>query len=87
MYDLEVELLKFAKKYQILYNFKFNHLPPALKDLSMMYASLAVGVVKIYDKANTGNISELIVCLRKILEAKDAGVRSIAININELKGE
>jgi hypothetical protein len=51
--------------------FAFEHLPPALKDVSRMFHSLATDICKDIEPG-----PERTVALRKLLEAKDAAVRA-----------
>lgn len=57
---------------EILQYFSYTHLPKALQDVSQPICILA------YDMANSlPQNTELIVGMRKLLEAKDAFVRSV----------
>ncbi len=56
----------------ILQFFKFDHLPPALQDVSAPFCSLAFQVVGTLPRN-----PERTVALRKLLEAKDAAVRAL----------
>lgn len=51
--------------------FKYDHLPTHLQEVSKPFAELALSI-KVLD----GDPREKSVCLRKILEAKDAAVRA-----------
>ena len=51
--------------------FTFEHLPPKLKDVSQAFCQVAQFV-----DAHLAPGTEKAVCLRKLLEAKDAGVRA-----------
>lgn len=51
--------------------FHFEHLPPALQDVSMPFCTLAQHVARTQLRT-----PERTVCLRKLLEAKDAAVRN-----------
>jgi hypothetical protein len=52
--------------------FRYNHLPPRLREVSMKFHELAQWLVD-----NTPDGPELSVALRKLLEAKDAAVRHV----------
>ena len=54
--------------------FAFEHLPDGLREVSEAFHDLAVGVVRNLDPG-----PERTVALRKLLEAKDAAVRSKVI--------
>lgn len=54
----------------VLQFFKYQHLPPNLRDISRDFAELAVKV------AGGPDNPETTVALRKLLEAKDAAVRA-----------
>lgn len=54
--------------------FKFDHLPPHLQEVSRPFHELAEGII-----ATCPAGAERTVALRKLLEAKDAAVRSVAI--------
>jgi hypothetical protein len=51
--------------------FKYEHLPPALKEVSKPFAELAQQVAE-----RAPDNQETTVALRKLLEAKDAAVRA-----------
>jgi hypothetical protein len=51
--------------------FKYDHLPANLRDISMPFCELAMEIAEKYPIN-----SERTVCLRKLLEAKDAAVRA-----------
>lgn len=51
--------------------FKFSHLPPPLRDVSRVYAALAVFTLQ-----NVPRNPERTVALRKLLESKDCAVRA-----------
>jgi len=55
----------------LLAYFRFAHLPPPLRDVSMRFAALAADIVTLLPRS-----AERTVALRKLLEAKDAAVRS-----------
>lgn len=57
-------------EYPILKYFKYDHLPPALREVSRPFAELAAHVAK------GPRCAETSVALRKLLEAKDAAVRA-----------
>lgn len=54
----------------ILKYFAYEHLPPRLQEVSKPFCELARSIAEKYDGP------EAAVCLRKLLEAKDAGVRA-----------
>lgn len=54
----------------ILKFFEYEHLPAKLQEVSRPFCELARSMTEKFDGP------ELTVCLRKILEAKDAGVRA-----------
>lgn len=54
----------------ILEYFDYEHLPPHLQEVSKPFCELARSIAEKY------NGPEVTVCLRKLLEAKDAGVRA-----------
>ncbi len=59
-------------QYRILRFFKFDHLPAHLQEASEPFSKLA------YEIAGRGkDVDETRVALRKLLEAKDAAVRSV----------
>ena len=51
--------------------FSYDHLPKELKEISQPFRSLAVEIIERLPRN-----PERSVCLRKLLEAKDAGVRA-----------
>lgn len=55
---------------RMLQFFDYDHLPPHLQAVSVQYANLAQEIVDRYPMN-----PERTVCLRKLLEAKDAAVR------------
>jgi hypothetical protein len=55
----------------ILKYFRFAHLPPALGDVSSIFAEAALRIVELVPPS-----AEFTVALRKLLEAKDAAVRA-----------
>ena len=59
-------------KHPILAYFKYDHLPPFLQELSKPFHDLAWSI----PDANK-SVSEIDICLRKLLESKDCAVRSI----------
>jgi hypothetical protein len=59
--------------------FRFNHLQPALQQYSVPFFNLAYWIA-----ANIPAGPERTVALRKLLEAKDAAVRAVAMNSNEM---
>lgn len=61
-----------VKKYQVLKWFKYQHLPPALQEISRGYCELAFAEARRIPVSN----AETAVALRKLLEAKDAAVRA-----------
>ena len=56
---------------RMLQFFQFAHLPPDLQEVSRPFCNLAVAIVDGYPMN-----PERTVCLRKLLEAKDAAVRT-----------
>lgn len=56
----------------ILQFFEYVHLPPHLQEVSRPFCALAIEVVRKHPRN-----PERTVCLRKLLEAKDAAVRSV----------
>lgn len=64
---------------EFLKNFKYDHLPPFLQDISKPFSDLANNLVDTITLDGAGNEEELKVGLRKLLEAKDCAVRAIAI--------
>lgn len=59
-------------RYPILAFFAYEHLPPALQDISRPFCDLARELVC----RETAHPAELVTALRKLLEAKDAAVRA-----------
>jgi len=57
---------------QVLQHFSYSHLPAGLRGVSKEFHVLAHTLVKDWDLQG----AEIVVCLRKLLEAKDAAVRS-----------
>jgi hypothetical protein len=57
----------------VLRFFKYDHLPPDLQAVSIKFAKLA------YEVAGGPHSAETTVCLRKLMEAKDAAVRAIVV--------
>lgn len=57
---------------RVLRYFKYEHLPPHLQEMSKRFADLAQTVAE-----ESPDSPETTVCLRKLLEAKDAAVRSL----------
>jgi hypothetical protein len=55
----------------ILQFFSFDHLPPHLADVSRPFGELAALLVQVLPRN-----PERTICLRKLLEAKDAAVRA-----------
>jgi len=64
-----------AEQYPILEYFKYNHLHPALKEVSAPFCTLAWKLARKLPRN-----AETSVSLRKLLESKDAAVRA-AIDI------
>jgi len=64
---------------EFLKNFKYDHLPPFLQDISKPFHDLANDLVNTITLDGAGNEEELKFGLRKLLEAKDCAVRAIAI--------
>jgi hypothetical protein len=56
---------------KLLKFFRYAHLPVDLQDISKMFCDLAEQLDK-----NLGESAEKTTCMRKLLEAKDAGVRA-----------
>lgn len=52
--------------------FDYEHLPEDLQEISSPFRTLAFGLIRNVDL----DVAELTVALRKLLEAKDAAVRS-----------
>lgn len=71
MTKMNTELAKNEQQEQILKFFKFDHLSPKLKDVSMPFHALAHSIVE-----NIPRSAERTVALRKLLESKDATVRA-----------
>lgn len=61
--------------YEILRFFEYEHLPPRLGCVSMLFHDLAHDLAKRLPKC-----AETTVALRKILEAKDAAVRATLLD-------
>lgn len=59
-------------KNEIMQFFAYKHLPTHLRDASKLFCELAEYVQMYFPDG-----AEKSVCLRKILEAKDAGVRAV----------
>lgn len=59
---------------QIMQFFVYTHLPPHLQAISQPFAELANDIVKLAPRS-----AERTVALRKLLESKDAAVRSLLI--------
>lgn len=59
----------------LLKYFVYGHLPADLRELSKLYHDMAV---EMSDRLPDG--SEKTVAIRKLLEAKDAAVRSVAVD-------
>ena len=59
---------------KIVKYFEYKHLPPDLQDTSKRFHDLVHTIVKVIP--DDGPDGERIVCLRKLLEAKDAAVRA-----------
>jgi hypothetical protein len=55
----------------IMQFFKYDHLPPALQDVSFPFSQLADAIMAVLPRN-----PERTVALRKLLEAKDAAVRA-----------
>ena len=51
--------------------FQFGHLPPLLQEVSKLFHRLATDIVETIEAG-----PERTVCLRKLLESKDAAVRA-----------
>lgn len=64
-------------EFPIMEFFKYDHLPERLQDISRPFAHLAWQIVGWgIDIQKRGRMAERAVALRKLLEAKDAAVRS-----------
>ena len=63
-------LAEHAKEEPIVKFFAYAHLPPFLQSVSKPFADLALHIL------NVPRCAERTVALRKLLEAKDAGVRA-----------
>jgi hypothetical protein len=61
-----------TKPDRMLQFFQYKHLPPKLQEASAPFCALAEAVVATYPMN-----PERTVCLRKLLEAKDAAVRTL----------
>lgn len=59
----------------IMKYFEYGHLPEPMRSQSAMFCSIAEKLVANYQDGD--DIAELVASLRKLLEAKDAAVRSI----------
>ncbi len=68
----ELETLILESGDRLLPFFRYAHLPAPLGDKSKYFAVLAMQIVREFPVN-----AERTVCLRKLLEAKDAGVRSL----------
>lgn len=66
---------------KLLSYFRYEHLPADLREVSKLYADLAH---EVYHRLPAG--AEGTVALRKLLESKDAAVRS-ALDLREPKSE
>lgn len=60
-------------KDHVLQFFSYQHLPPHLQEVSKAFCDLATKICEQSDNEET------VVALRKLLEAKDAAVRSVLI--------
>ena len=58
---------------RILKYFNYHHLPENLKSVSIQFYDLANFVV---NHSSDEDVAETMVCLRKLLEAKDCAVRA-----------
>jgi len=70
--EIEARLEAFSETDPILRYFKFGHLPEKLQPASAPFARLAVHVA-----SQLPRNAERTVALRKLLEAKDAAVRTL----------
>lgn len=69
--------------YSIIQHFGYKHLPPELADVSRKFCELATELDKLLDET-----PEKAVALRKLLESKDAAVRSRHMDLeNHLRSE
>lgn len=71
--SLDQQIDTAAARFRIMRYFKFAHLPPALQSVSQRFAELALHV----ESLSGNDPAETTVALRKLLEAKDAAVRSV----------
>jgi hypothetical protein len=73
----EEYVAKVYADFPIMEFFKYDHLPERLQDISRPFAHLAWTLVGMaIQHAKRGRMAERTVALRKLLEAKDAAVRS-----------
>lgn len=70
--DLGIGTVSGKRVYNIMRFFRYEHLPPNLQDVSKPFHDLAE---KIADQGKDS--AETLAALRKLLEAKDAAVRSV----------
>lgn len=68
----DVETAKLETGEPILQFFRYAHLPTELQTVSIPFALLAITIVRNYPRNPERTVS-----LRKLLEAKDAAVRSV----------
>jgi len=65
---------------RLLSYFRYEHLPEHLQNISKPFCELAyavsVNVLPDEENKTVGDVPETVVCLRKLLEAKDAAVRA-----------
>lgn len=71
-YKMSKKLDELEKRYPILKYFQYEHLPPALHEVSSPFCALAYGMAMRETKA----YAEVAAGLRKLLEAKDCAVRA-----------
>jgi len=64
-------------RFPILKYFAFAHLPEHLQGISKPFGDLAYKIVNRFLDAESHDIAETIVAVRKLLEAKDAAVRAM----------
>jgi len=75
-HELSPAAQQVADHMRLMRYFAYEHLPPHLQDQSRQFSALAAMLIGRFDP-DTHDGPELTVALRKLLEAKDAAVRSI----------
>ena len=68
----QLDSLKPSQKERMLQFFSYEHLPEHLQQVSKPFCDLAFDIVK-----HLPSNPERVVCLRKLLEAKDCAVRAL----------